>query len=296
MIEQLISEILEQNKLHKRVLEAEYGSLSSQEREDLLAYLKYCAGNGISIDHLAKSYNLVVKDMVREQIRFMRSGNYRFSSYAEVSGLVYDNPEYMEMYMYGLAISTFLWQNHRLMRKFFIGAIPKATGGSYVEVGPGHGHYFIEAMKATHYERFVGIDISATSAKMTQDIISGGFYGTFSGYEIINADFLSHASETKYDALVMSEVIEHVENPKAFLDRAYDVTSSKPFIYLSTCINAPAVDHITLFRTIDEVRALVDACKMTIEKELVAPYNGTTLERSVAEKLPINVALVLSKD
>jgi 2-polyprenyl-3-methyl-5-hydroxy-6-metoxy-1,4-benzoquinol methylase len=295
MIEQLINEILGQNKLHRRVLEAEYGSLSSQEREDLLAYMKYCAGNGISIDHLAKSYNLVVKDMVKEQIHFKRSRNYRFSSYAEVAGLVYDNPEYMGMYMYGLAISTFLWQNHRLMRKFFIDSIPKDAGGSYIEVGPGHGHYFIEAMKATHYKRFVGIDISATSAKMTEDIISGGFYGTFSGYEIINADFLSFPSEAQYDALVMSEVIEHVENPKAFLDRAYEVTTARPFIYLSTCINAPAVDHITLFRTMDDVRGLIDACRLTIEKELVVPYNSTTLEKSVAEALPINVALVLSK-
>jgi hypothetical protein len=150
-------------------------------------------------------------------------------------------------------------------------------------------------MKLSSYDFFEGIDISPTSVEMTNSILESGLHGIFSNYGIYESDFLEHRLSEKYDAIVMGEVLEHVENPEAFLQKIYDISHSDSYIYITTCINAPAIDHIYLFEDFEQLERLVDNSGLYIEDRLLVPYSGMTIEESEKEKLPINIAMILGR-
>jgi hypothetical protein len=295
LIDHLIQEILKINKIQKKFLENSTQALTEDDTRLFTQYIKYCLDQDLTLEYLAKCYDLIVQDTFIHQLYFKRYGKYKHSSYAEVESLVYRNKDYMSMYMYGLAITTFLWLNHSQMKLFFKEELPKNKPGKYLEIGPGHGFHMMEAMQVSQYDQFLGIDISPTSVAITQEILSSHYFGEFSNYKIKECDFLAWESNDKYDAVVMGEVLEHVEKPQQFLEKIATMIYPSSHVHITTCINSPAIDHIYLFENEEQVANMVEASGFYIKKQLLIPYHSTTLEQSVQEKLPINIALILGK-
>ncbi|RJG49009.1 class I SAM-dependent methyltransferase [Motilimonas pumila] len=295
VLTRLCEEIIKLNPTQKSFLKHSQENLSPQEWKMFCAYVEFCLSRNISLPYLASCYDLIVKDTFTEQIFFKRHGKYRFQKYAQVAESVYHNPEYMEKYMYGLALSTFLWPNHLSMHRFFLECIPANTKGHYLEVGPGHGFYFTQAAQVSSYQSFTGVDISATSVAMTQAILASGCLGKISNTEILHNDFLQWQPERKYECVVMAEVLEHVEQPEQFLEKIYQVTNISGKSFITTCINAPAIDHIYLYEDLMQLQQQVKQVGFNIERELVVPYSGLSLEQSMKQKLPVNVAMLLAK-
>jgi len=189
-IARLVATILAENPGQRNFLRK---SLETTDRSglDLFdAYLKYCDGSGLSAGYLAASYNLFIRETMKEQVYFARHGCYRYSSYREVADSVYLNEDYMRQYMHGLALSTFLWTNHRSISRFFEAGLPTRLGGHYLEIGPGHGFHMLRAMASTSFDVYEGIDISPASVGLTRSILSSL---ALSGkrFEVRLADFLS---------------------------------------------------------------------------------------------------------
>jgi hypothetical protein len=113
--------------------------------------------------------------------------------------------------------------------------------------------------------------------------------------QVRKMDFLDAAdlAPQSFDAIIMGEVAEHVEDPARFFRRIAELATPDAFIFITTCINAPAVDHIYLWRTTDALEQMIEASGLDIVKPLRLPYEGMTLEETVARELPINVAYVL---
>src|SRR5262249_17338183 len=155
-------------------------------------------------------------DMQVEQVYFRRHKSYRHSRFEEVAGSVYFDDGYMRRYMHGLAVSTFLWPNHLAMRDFFIRTFPRNLTGSYLEVGPGHGYYFLKAAELGKFDSMTGIDISASSVALTRDLLRHFGLGNDRAH-VIEANFLEFHSATPPSCFVMGEVIEHLEHPEVFL-------------------------------------------------------------------------------
>jgi 2-polyprenyl-3-methyl-5-hydroxy-6-metoxy-1,4-benzoquinol methylase len=213
-----------------------------------------------------------------------------------VANSVYFNTEYMRKYMHGLAITAYLWPNHRALHRFFIESIPTSQEGRYLEVGPGHGVFMMCAMRQSAYGSFEGIDISPTSVEMTRALLGSGFFGDFGDYDIVEQDFFaSDMAPNAYSAVVMGEVLEHVEDPGRFLQQVSTVSTDDAFIFITTPINAPAIDHIYLFDSVESIETLVVQAGLRVCESLLVPYPGLTVEESMAEKLPVNVAMVLGK-
>jgi len=293
LLDSLIAQITSINKLQQKFLESSINKLTSDDIASLEAYLKYCINNDLTLVYLAKCYDLIVKDTLREQIYFKKSGSYRYSSYRDVAGLVYHNDEYMKMYMHGLALTAFLWPNHAMMMSYFRNTIPRDKSGNYVEIGPGHGFYFMEAMRLSAYEKYYGIDLSPTSVLMTNALLKSKSFGDFSNFKIEEGDFFKWNTQQKFDAVVMGEVLEHVESPELFLRKIAEITGAESYIFVTTCINSPAIDHIYLFKDYDQINDIIDVSGLYIKDKLLIPYNNLTLEDSTRQKLPINVAVVL---
>jgi 2-polyprenyl-3-methyl-5-hydroxy-6-metoxy-1,4-benzoquinol methylase len=294
LIEELVSRIAAANPMQRGMLDAAVAGLEPDEREQLQDYLTFCASQGRGPDLLADAYNTITLDTLREQVFFMRHGRYRHARFAEVADAVYFSDAYMQKYMYGLALTAFFWTNHRAVHRYFHQCLPAAKNGRYLEIGPGHGLFLRTALRQARYDSYLGVDISPASLAMTRALLE--HEPDASGrWELRLADFLeAGALDRQYDAIVMGEVLEHVERPDLFLARIRTLAAPQAFIFVTTAINAPAVDHIYLFRTIEEVENMVQASGLKIRGRLATPYPGCSSEETVARRLPMNIALVLS--
>jgi 2-polyprenyl-3-methyl-5-hydroxy-6-metoxy-1,4-benzoquinol methylase len=247
------------------------------------------------VEYLARSYLTIVEDTIEEQRYFQRHRRFRHSTFAAVASDVYDNHDYMSRYMYGLAISTFVWPNHVEMARFFRRTLPRSPRNRYLEVGPGHGYLLLTALELGRFEECLAIDISATSVEQTRSIVEHFALG--GRVRVEQRDFLeaTDLAPESFDAVVMGEVLEHVEQPDMFLARIRELASDDAFIFITTCVNAPAVDHIFLWRSTDELEQLIASSGLSIVEPLRLPYEGKTLAECNDLALPINVAYVLAK-
>ena len=292
----LVDQIVRINPLQSKFLSASLVGAEESELGDLAAYVSHCRGMGLAVEYLAECYDLIVKDTLREQLYFQRNKRYRYSTFDEVAASVYFDDEYMRKYMHGLAITAYLWPNHRELHRYFSHTLPTNVHGRYLEIGPGHGMYMMTAMRRSNYDSFDGIDLSPTSVEMTRDLIEGGEFGSFDNCRVFEQDFLDgDIAEQSYAAVVMGEVLEHVEEPGVFLQRIRAVATDDAYIFITTPINAPAIDHIYLFDSFASIEALVLDAGLRVREKLMVPYPGLSVDESMAQCLPINVALVLQK-
>jgi hypothetical protein len=287
--------IVARQPMHRKFLTTSINRLTEEERLEAEQYLAYLNQQNHSYEDIAAAYLTIVIDTFKEELMFRETGRYRCSSYAEAAEAVYDNPDYMRHYMVGLALTSFWWANHAQMRRFFLQHLPANLKGSYLEVGPGHGLYFMDAMRKTSCDGFTGVDISETSTALTSNLINSGFFGDFPKPSLITADFFTFEPETPAAALVMGEVLEHVEAPGRFLERAHAVTNDDPFIFLTTCINSPAIDHIYNPENFENLEALINQTGFKVTHSLLTPLADKSLEECWQQRLGVNVALLLSK-
>lgn len=295
-IKNLISAIVLENPRQEAELNATIEFLSGEESEALESFLEFLVNEkGLSFELLAASYNLLSSDTLEEQIYFLKNGKYRHSSYAEIADSVYGNPDYMEKYMRGLMLTEFLWMNHVLMSRWFAEKLPTDRKGAYLEIGPGHGYHMLKAMRRCSFDSYEGVDISPTSVEMTRALLSHYLNGENQRFQIFEDDFLSRDFDRQYDAVVMGEVLEHVENPVAFLQKAARIASDNAFIYIATAINTPAVDHIYLFDSPQAVEDVVTSAGLSVKDRLLTPYKQNKLDKCLRMRLPVSIALVIGK-
>ncbi len=288
------AQVKDENPVHAAFLDAAIAQLLPDERAGLERYLGFCRGQGLSAAEIADAYNTIVNDTLMEQIYFQREGTYRHSSFQEVADAVYFNDDYMRRYMYGLAITGFLWPNHAALHRFFLDTLPRRRGGRYLEVGPGHGFYFMKAMELSGCDHYTGVDISRTSLDLTDAIVREYLPERVDDVSLVEADFLElEAGDEPFDLLVMGEVLEHVETPVRFLEKLAELAAPDARVFVTTCVNAPAIDHIYLYPDVASVENQLTGSGFTIVDKLLAPYTGKTLDECRELSLAINVAYVL---
>jgi 2-polyprenyl-3-methyl-5-hydroxy-6-metoxy-1,4-benzoquinol methylase len=288
--------IVAQNPVHAEFLASSMAELTDDARAGLVEYVDYCTSRGRTIEYLAQCYNTITNDTLDEQFFFMKHGRYRYSKYSEVADKVYLDAEYMNKYMYGLALTAFFWPNHAKMYQFFVRSFPRGKKGAYLEIGPGHGYYLKTAAELGDFDRLVGIDVSPTSVALTRDILEHSSLETTAQIDIVESDFLAISNDDRqFSCIVTGEVLEHVEEPGLFLRKIAELSNADTHIFVTTCVNAPSVDHIFLWRTTGAVEDLIRESGLEIVEPLHVPITGKTLEQCVKDSLPISVAYVLRK-
>jgi 2-polyprenyl-3-methyl-5-hydroxy-6-metoxy-1,4-benzoquinol methylase len=296
IVDDFASLVVAENPLHTSFMKGSLQAMRADTRAELTGYLSYCRSIGLTLEYLVESYNTIVNDTLIEQLFFQKNKRYRWSRFDELAGAVYFDDAYMRRYMYGLAITSFLWPNHVALHDFFIRTFPKGRKGVYLEIGPGHGYYFMKAARLGDFERLLGVDISAASVAMTRDMIR--YFGIEKNRraEVVETNFLTfQGGDREYSCIVMGEVLEHVEDPGLFISSIARLSGPDTHIFITTCMNAAAVDHISLFRTGKDVEKIIVSNGLAIVESCYAPYVGKTLAQCEEQSLPVNVGYVLRK-
>ena len=150
------------------------------------------------------------------------------------------------------------------------------------------------AINHTDYAKYLGIDISPTSVQMCREMVTERVSDKTKNIEVKEQDFFAYDGPV-CDAVVLGEILEHVEQPRLFLEKIHEITHDNSFIYVTTVVNGPAKDHIYLFRTVEEVEEQYRNAGFDIADRLICPSHGYTLEKAVKRKASIITAHVLKK-
>lgn len=248
-----------------------------------------------TMDEIIDGYMFINNMVKEEQYFFVNNGRYRYSKFSEVDDAVYGNAKYMSRYMLGLTISDYVWIQHMKMVRFFESAFLPEAGGEYLEIGPGYGQYTKRALKSGKFEKVLACDLSAESVRGCKAFLQyqEDFNEKGTSWDILHMDFNDFEENKYFDTIVMGEVLEHVENPLQILKSIKKHLSENGRAFITTVINAPALDHIYLFSTIEEVKQLVYDAGLDIEDYVTFAAGDMAIEKAEAKKRTIDIALIV---
>ena len=226
---------------------------------------------GIARAKAVDYYNAFCTDTFKEQMEFRRSGAYRVKEYEDALRDVYSNSEVMEYYMIGLLMSQALWDNHwrllKFARSWFFAPFCQ-TSRLHVEVGPGHG-WFLNLGLSFGAEKVVGFDISEQSANLSSTLLRvRGFDPGRWDIRVRDAQAHIPLEDGCADTFMAGEVLEHIPDPAGFLREAARVMRPGGAAWITTAANAPAVDHLYLFHSADEIRDMIRGAGFTLERDI----------------------------
>jgi 2-polyprenyl-3-methyl-5-hydroxy-6-metoxy-1,4-benzoquinol methylase len=202
-------------------------------------FFRYIKREKMTLSYAVDAYLKLCFDMFESQKFFFKYKKYPLSKEKDAYKKVYNNIKTMKSYMIGVAISQFLWSTHYAMFSFFIKNInlKKNLVKNYLEIGPGHGLFFLEALKSLNRAKnFDIVDISKTSIKITKSLINF-LYKKESNINYYLKNISSFKPKIKYDFVTFGEVLEHVNNPKALLKKINAILSNNGYVYISTCVD-----------------------------------------------------------
>ena len=193
--------------------------------------------------------------------------------------------------MYGVALSYFLWPNHYEMYNFFISESKKInTVNTYLEIGPGHGLFLVEALKTFPGADFVAVDISPISRNISQSIVNH-----FTGSQ--QCDFhiqdINRFEGGIYDYIVMCEVLEHLDQPLPILLKAKKMLAHNGRLFLTTCANCPAVDHVYIYDSVDHIRTQIHEAGFDILTDLPLAVGAYPKNEWREKRVEVNYAAMV---
>lgn len=248
-----------------------------------------------SAEEAASSYNRMCMDFLKEQIRFKKTGRYLLDDAAVAHDEVYDRPDVMRYYMVGLLLSYMFWPNHYAMLRFLDGHLEGRNIREYLEIAPGHGLFTVRAIRRSPQLRGTLVDISPTALDVSRSILEAFDVDT-TKLRIVQGDFLDiDLGDSVFDFISMGEVLEHVNEADVLLGRAARVLTPDGAIFMTTCANCPALDHVYHFHSVGQIRQLIATAGLRIESELALPADPFPEEVWEQELVTINYCCILRR-
>ncbi|HEY1952397.1 MAG TPA: class I SAM-dependent methyltransferase [Gemmatimonadaceae bacterium] len=243
----------------------------------------------------ALAYNRMCMDFVKEQIRFKKTGSYLIQDASVANEQVYSRPEVMRNYMVSLLLTYMFWPNQYAMLQFLDDYWQSRPVRRYLDIAPGHGLFTVKAVQRWPDLDATVIDISETSLRVAREILEAFEIDT-SKIEFVHGDFLkTELPGGGFDFITMGEVLEHVNDAPEFLVRARELLNPGGALYMTTCANCPAVDHVYHFHTVREIRDLIGGAGLQIVDEVALPAEPFPEDRWEAELVTINYAAILKR-
>lgn len=250
------------------------------------------------LDGLIDDYRFLCESIVLpEELHFRRHGTYRLSAFADAERECYANAPFMNRYMNGLLVSNVLWSNHahafEAYLSGYLAALP--AGGAHLEIGPGHGLFLFFAACQARLARIEGWDVSPTSIANTRAALTTLGVERPVRLELANLFDADANGVGEFDGIVMSEILEHLEDPVAALRAAARHLKAGGHLWVNMPANSPAPDHIFLLNDLDHATRLVEDAGLEVADSAAFPMSGVTLEKATKRKLAISCVVLARK-
>ena len=263
---------------------------SSDQIAGLILRLAPHARGGL--EGLCEDYRFLCETIVLpEELYFRRHGRYRLSTLEEAAREVYANGPFMERYMNGLLLSGVMWSNHaQALDQYLHEYLPSlAPGADHLEIGPGHGLLLYLAASRPEIGSVTAWDVSPTSIANTRAALETLGVGRPVDLVLKNLfDTADGEAPRLYDSIVLSEVLEHLEQPVQALEAIKGWLKPGGRVWVNVPANSPAPDHLFLVDSVDHACELVKAAGLEVEHATAFPMTGTTIEKATRRKLAIS--------
>lgn len=243
----------------------------------------------------AEDYRWTCDRLRDEEIYFHREGRYRLSTFAQAEAEVYSRPDYMARYVNGLLLSQLLWYNHAATFEMFLNRVLQACDGAfdYLEIGPGHGLMTYFAAQSPLSRSLEAWDVSAVSLEHTRAALDK--MASPKPVSLTRTDILGAVPPArKFDLIVISEVLEHLERPEDALNFLRGAIGEEGKIFINVPLNSPSPDHIYLFSTPDEATDLVRRCGFNVQSVELFATQGRPIESALATRISISAGIIAS--
>jgi 2-polyprenyl-3-methyl-5-hydroxy-6-metoxy-1,4-benzoquinol methylase len=292
-LETLMAAVTAQWPQHRDALHRSFKSASPEMlgHADFIADLVLRLAEG-GLERKIAGYRWLCEMILEEELDFRRSGHYRHATQAEVNERLYQDAALMELYLDGLLLSQALWSNHVATSHFFARAFlprlaPKARA---LEIGPGHGLLLTLVAQSVADGHVEGWDLSPTSIGYTGQCLDR--LGMRGRVALHVRDLYEQGDGERFDTVVLSEILEHLEDPLRALLHAKRLLAADGLMFVNVPTNAPTLDHIHLFRTSDEAEELLRAAGFRVVERCLAPVSGYSLDKALRHEVTISCGYV----
>lgn len=298
----LATEVLNVWPEHDRYLEnslrpREEGFLSFSEKlAEMVGRLATTVDGGIGA--LADDYRFLCEEIyLPEEFHFRRHGAYRLTSFEEALTTVYNNAPFMARYMNGLLVSDVLWINHcRGLQHYadvFLNSLP--ANARLLEIGPGHGLLLHLASQNPKVGSLTAYDVSQKSVDMAGKALKALGAAKPVRFElknILDGSIMEPGNGGQFDAIVFSEVLEHLDQPEQALRALLHLCKPGGRIWINVPANSPAPDHLYLVREPKQAEDLVRKVGFEVVDTAHLPMTGMTMEWAIKQKFTISCIIV----
>jgi 2-polyprenyl-3-methyl-5-hydroxy-6-metoxy-1,4-benzoquinol methylase len=280
------------NPKHRAFLEKRFASMDSAEIaccNELVDNISRLAGD--RLEEFLEGYDFICKIQFEEEIFFRRNKRYRLTKFSDALEQVYANKPYMLKYMRGLLISQVFWSNHTksidYYSRVFLAQLEEKT--TLLEIGPGHGLLLARAVDRLSDGSVTAWDISEASLEDTRKCLQA--LGVTKSFKL-EAKNLFDPNTDSFDAIVFSEVLEHVEEPAQAMAAIRNCLNKNGKLFVNVPINSPAPDHLFLIRSPEEAVEFVESCGFSVLQSGFYPATNYTLEQCRKHDLTISVCMI----
>lgn len=270
-LDEILSTIQTEDSLHFKKVKKNIEFLIQDHPINFYKFLRltyeYCQKRDLSPSRIAKDYLKMVNDMRVEGLYFKKNRKYSCENQQQAYDEVYSNKDIMSYYMNALLLSQLLWLHHFKMLMFFNNQLNESfliNTKTVLDIGPGHGFFsYLITQNLKSINTIDIVDISDGSLEMTNSIIGNGN----GKIKYFNRDIFKYESSNKYDLIILGEVLEHLDEPLLILKKLHDLLNEDGYLWLTTPTNAPALDHVYLFRNKQEIVQLLNAADFDVVHE-----------------------------
>ena len=296
----VVGEIGSRSKFQKKAvgkLVASAGERHLRFGDDFVRRLATVVEQPSPYAYLAEKY-LWYTNLIRlEELHFAQSHEYRYSDYAEVYGRVYGRDDYMRDYAAGLGMTQIFWANHYAIVQYYLDRfLPRVTEArTGAEIGVGHGLFHSELLRAAPNITTRMLDVSPACIEFTRRMVSATGLDRDRAQPLLgDVQKEIPLPDASLDVLLMGEVVEHLEKGAQVMTTMATKVKPGGHCFFTTAANAPAEDHILLFRTTGEIRSFLQECGWKILEEHVGTLGGMSVETAEEGHHNINYAATLT--
>jgi 2-polyprenyl-3-methyl-5-hydroxy-6-metoxy-1,4-benzoquinol methylase len=202
--------------------------------------------------------------------------------------------------MNGLLLSGVMFANHtRAWHDFSVRFLARCKAGAdLLEIGPGHGFLLYLASQSASVTSLTAWDVSQASLDATRHAIATlGVVRpvAFQMQDIFSSDLTQPGSTGRFDAIVLSEVLEHLEQPQKALQSLFALCRPGGLVWINVPANSPAPDHLFLLRSPDQAETMLREAGFEIVESMSFPTGDVPLEKAVRQALTISCVITARK-
>ena len=255
---------------------------------------KYLSNTANFEEILGSGYAFFVNEVNRSQIHYETQKTYYNKSYQNVFDSVYNNPECMLKYHWGVYVTTFLWVHHLQIFKYFrdefLPLLLSSHKKALLELGSGSGVWGLLSLTYLNNWNITGVDISSTSIGIASAMAELNGFRARVNYVL--EDALKYRTSKPYGAGLSCFLMEHLEKPALLLKNLSNSIEEHGWVFITAALTAAEVDHIFEFKKESELVKLSEESGFRVVSYVSASPNNYPLHMNY---LPRSMAMILQK-